>query len=183
MKGSSDLSDHLKGKNRFGKDVMTNIPSDAPFADSPGHKLRTSNTIVDRKVLAAREKDILEKRMDSKLMKKGKDQELEFVEFENELGIIRKNTTWKDEEENPIPNQFKGPSFRNKKEKFRFDGHKMMHHLDRILAWQNDEKFAPIHIDMGLTKFCNTACIYCYAVVQNMTKGVMIQRDALIRYK
>lgn len=169
-------------KNRFGKDTITNIPSDAPLADSPGHKLRTSNTIVDRKVLAAREKEILEKRVDSRQMDKLDDQELEFVEFEDEVGIIRKSTEWEEKDANTIPNMFTGPSHRNKGERFRFDGHKMMHHMDRIIAWQNGEKFAPIHIDMGLTKFCNTACIYCYAVVQNMTKGVMIGRDALLRY-
>jgi molybdenum cofactor biosynthesis enzyme MoaA len=35
---------------------------------------------------------------------------------------------------------------------------------------------------MGLTKYCNTACLYCYAVVQNMTKGTQIAEDALLRY-
>jgi len=50
------------------------------------------------------------------------------------------------------------------------------------MAWQNGEHFAPVHIDMGLTKFCNTACIYCYAVVQNMTKGQMIEHESLLRF-
>ncbi|MBF0095967.1 MAG: radical SAM protein [Magnetococcales bacterium] len=81
-----------------------------------------------------------------------------------------------------VPNQFTGPSFRNKRERFRFDGHKMMYHLDRVMAWQKGERFAPVHIDMGLTKFCNTGCIYCYAVVQNMDRGTMIASDALLRY-
>ena len=57
-----------------------------------------------------------------------------------------------------------------------------MYHLDRVQAWERGERFAPVHIDMGLSKFCNTACIYCYAVVQNMTRGTMIKRDALLRY-
>ncbi|MEO5340784.1 MAG: radical SAM protein [Magnetococcus sp. MYC-9] len=81
-----------------------------------------------------------------------------------------------------VPNRFTGPSFRNPREKFRFDGHKMIYHLDRVAAWQRGERFAPVHIDMGLTKFCNTACVYCYAVVQNMNRGTMIEREALLRF-
>jgi MoaA/NifB/PqqE/SkfB family radical SAM enzyme len=170
-------------KNRFGENTITNIPEDAPLAQSPGHKLRTSNTIVDRKILAEQEKELLKNMPDSKKMDKLEDQTLEFVEFEDEVGVIRMpEKTEEDKQENEIPNLFTGPSYRNKPSRFRFDGHKMMHHLDRIAAWQNGEKFAPIHIDMGLTKFCNTACIYCYAVVQNMTKGTMIKRDALLNY-
>ncbi|MEO5362815.1 MAG: radical SAM protein [Magnetococcus sp. DMHC-8] len=83
---------------------------------------------------------------------------------------------------NFVPNQFTGPSFRNQRERFRFDGHKMMYHLDRVAAWQRGERIAPVHIDMGLTKFCNTACIYCYAVVQNMDRGTLIEREALLRF-
>ncbi|MBF0622608.1 MAG: radical SAM protein [Magnetococcales bacterium] len=150
-----------RDKNRFGQHIQTDIPDDAPLADRPGHKLRTSNTIVDRQALSNQSKETLQP-----------------VTFEDQTGFIR----MVDETEPEIPNQFTGPSFRNKKEKFRFDGHKMLHHLDRVQAWQKGERFAPVHIDMGLTKFCNTACIYCYAVVQNMTRGVMIQRDVLLRY-
>ena len=73
------------------------------------------------------------------------DQTLEFVEFEDEVGVIRMpEQTGEDKQENETPNLFTGPSYRNKPSRFRFDGHKMMHHLDRIAAWQNGEKFAPI---------------------------------------
>lgn len=174
------MENSSENKNRFGKDSKTNIPSDAPLANSPGHKLRTSATIVDRKVLAEREKELLQKRLDSEKIEKSENQTIEFVKFHDEVGLIRGEE--KKEEPAPVPNLFTGPSYRNKTERFRFDGHKMMHHLDRIAAWQKGERFAPIHIDMGLTKFCNTACIYCYAVVQNMTKGTMIAGDALLRY-
>ena len=111
-------------------------------------------------------------------------QEIEVIQFEDQKGIIRKESLGVDitHEGDSTPNQFTGPSFRNQRERFRFDGHKMLHHLDRVQAWQRGERFAPIHIDMGLTKFCNTACIYCYAVVQNMTKGAMIQREPLLNY-
>ena len=166
-------------KNISSSDKQTNIPKDAPLADKPGHKLRTSSVIVDRKVLAESMKTIEKNLLDTQKLEKIDDQELEYVEYEDQVGVIRVSSA---SEPESIPNQFTGPTYRNKKERFRFDGHKMMHHLDRIRAWQNGEKFAPIHIDMGLSKFCNTACIYCYAVVQNMTKGTMIARDALLRY-
>lgn len=79
------------------------------------------------------------------------------------------------------PNQYNGHTYKNTKEKFRLDGHKLLYHLDRVLAWQKGERIAPIHIDMGLTKFCNMACVYCIGVTQMMDKGAMIQRDALLR--
>ena len=80
------------------------------------------------------------------------------------------------------PNQYTGHTYKNKPEKFRLDGHKMLYHLDRILEWQKGERIAPIHIDMGLTKFCNVGCIYCIGVTQGMEKGVMIKRDALLNF-
>ena len=172
--------DKTISKNRFGKDTVTAIPEDAPLARMPGHKLRTSNVIVDRKVLAAQEKELLEQQADSTTLDVLSNQNLEYVEAAGQIGVVRVNRGWKDE--SGIPNRFTGPTFHTKRERFRFDGHKMMHHIDRIAAWQRGEKFAPIHIDMGLTKFCNTACLYCYAVVQNMTRGTMISRDALLRY-
>ena len=153
-------------KNRFGEAAVTAIPVDAPRAEKPGHKLRTSNDIVDRS------------RLSSEAIVTVQGQRLTTVQYEDQQGVVRVNV----DEPASVPNQFTGPSFRNPKERFRFDGHKMMHHLDRVQAWQNGERFAPIHIDMGLTKFCNTACLYCYAVVQNMTKGSLIAPDALLRF-
>lgn len=81
-----------------------------------------------------------------------------------------------------LPNQFLGHTFKNKGEKFRLDGHKLIYHLDRVLAWLKGERIAPIQIDMGLTKFCNIGCIYCIGVTQGMHKGEMIQGDALMRF-
>ncbi|MCP4696467.1 MAG: radical SAM protein [Gammaproteobacteria bacterium] len=167
------MSEQNKAVNRFGKEVVTDIPEDAPMAEKPGHKLRTSNRIVDRQKLGE-STGVESAKLDSL-----QGQEIKFVEYDDQVGIVRQDQEWKDKE---TPNLFTGPSYRNKGERFRFDGHKMLYHLDRVRAWQNGERFAPVHIDMGLTKFCNTACLYCYAVVQNMTKGQMIQRDALLRY-
>lgn len=80
------------------------------------------------------------------------------------------------------PNQYSGHTFKNKKEKYRLDGHKLIYHLDRVLAWLKGERIPPIHIDMGITKFCNIGCIYCMGVLQGMNKGAMIRRDALLRF-
>ncbi|MFH1359722.1 MAG: radical SAM protein [Candidatus Omnitrophota bacterium] len=79
------------------------------------------------------------------------------------------------------PNQYTGHTFLNKPLRFRLDSHKLLHHLDRVLAWQRGERITPIHIDMGLTKFCNVGCIYCIGVTQIMTKGELIAREALLR--
>ena len=153
--------------NQFGNTINTIIPEDAPLRQNPGHKLRTSRRIVDRQQLG---EDFYE------------DHGVQKVVFEDQVGFVRQGTDKVDSKQNSAPNHFTGPSFRNLQERFRFDGHKMMYHLDRVADWKMGKRFAPIHIDMGLTKFCNTACIYCYAVVQNMTKGLMIQEEALMRY-
>ena len=81
------------------------------------------------------------------------------------------------------PNQYTGHTYKNKSEKYRLDGHKLLYHLDKILEWQRGERIAPIQIDMGLTKFCNVGCIYCIGVTQGgMTKGMMIEPEALMRF-
>lgn len=168
-------------KNRFGEEAPTAIPTDLRKAAQPGHKLRTSNVIVDRKALQHTEA-AAEQVLPLDQLATLPDQEIKLVENAGQVGIIRFEKSKSGTQPNAVPNSFTGPSYRATREKFRFDGHKMLYHLDRIQAWQQGERFAPIHIDMGLTKFCNTACLYCYAVVQNMTKGTMIQRDALLRY-
>ncbi|MBF8273521.1 MAG: radical SAM protein [Magnetococcales bacterium] len=150
--------------NRFGHYTQDLVPDDVPLAERPGHKLRTSTVIVDRAKLTTHPA------------------ENESFQNGDAPSGTQVNSVVDGGGATDIPNLFSGPSFRNPRERFRFDGHKMVYHLDRVLAWQRGERFAPIHIDMGLTKFCNTACIYCYAVVQNMTKGTMIQREALLRY-
>ncbi|MDH5728944.1 MAG: radical SAM protein [Gammaproteobacteria bacterium] len=80
------------------------------------------------------------------------------------------------------PNQYNGHTYKNPPQKYRLDGHKMIYHMDRIVAWKNGERIAPIHIDMGITKFCNVGCTYCLGVTQGMTKGTMIEPEALLRF-
>ena len=82
-----------------------------------------------------------------------------------------------------LPNQYTGHTYKNEPEKFRLDAHKLIYHLDRVLEWQKEERIAPGQIDIGLTKFCNVACVYCIGVTQGgMTKGEMIEPSALLRF-
>ena len=61
------------------------------------------------------------------------------------------------------------------------DGTKMLWHMDRIIKhYDKGERVAPIHIDMGLTKFCNVNCVFCYGIYQNMSKE-FIHREALLQ--
>ncbi|OGU10278.1 MAG: radical SAM protein [Geobacteraceae bacterium GWC2_58_44] len=55
--------------------------------------------------------------------------------------------------------------------------------MDRVKQWMDGERVGPIQIDMGLTKFCNVACVYCIGVTQGgMQKGQMIEPEALLRF-
>ncbi|MBF0422991.1 MAG: radical SAM protein [Magnetococcales bacterium] len=158
------MDDHDNPSGVEGKGEGGAIDS-VPLVYRPGHKLRqASQAIVDRKKLSE--------------VYAGRESALQ-VNSEGAEGRQRHDPSL---HEGAPPNLFTGPSFRNPRERYRMDGHKLMYHLDRVLAWQNGERIAPIHIDMGLTKFCNTACIYCYAVVQNMSRGTMIARDALLGF-
>ena len=73
---------------------------------------------------------------------------------------------------------------RAKNDKFLLDGNKMLWHQDRVEAFHKGERFAPVHIDQGLSKGCNIACHYCYGVTQGnfYKKGSerIFERDALL---
>ncbi len=56
------------------------------------------------------------------------------------------------------------------------DGTKIAWHTDRIRAWERGERIAPITIDMALTRACNFACHYCYAMLQENDRKVINQR-------
>ena len=53
------------------------------------------------------------------------------------------------------------------------DGTKIAWHQDRIKAWERGERIAPITIDMALTRACNFACEYCYAMLQENDRRVI----------
>ena len=46
------------------------------------------------------------------------------------------------------------------------DGTKNAWHLDRVRAWERGERIAPITVDMALTRGCDIACVFCYAVME-----------------
>jgi len=46
------------------------------------------------------------------------------------------------------------------------DSHKLAYHMDRIKAWESGERFAPVSVDMALTRGCGAMCTFCYAMMQ-----------------
>lgn len=71
-------------------------------------------------------------------------------------------------------------------DQYLMDDHKMLWHLDRIVAWQQGEKIAPLHIDAGMSKGCNIRCEYCYGALQGNffrdSAKIYFPREALIQY-
>ena len=61
------------------------------------------------------------------------------------------------------------------------DGTKIAWHLDRVQAWERGERIAPITIDMALTRACNFACQFCYAMLQENDRQV-ITREVIFRF-
>jgi len=60
--------------------------------------------------------------------------------------------------------------------KLILDGTKIDWHHDRIREWEDGKRIAPITIDMALTRACNYACEFCYAVLQeNERKPITIE--------
>ena len=60
------------------------------------------------------------------------------------------------------------------------DGHKLAWHKEKVEAWLNGERIAPITIDCALTRKCNYKCVYCYGQLQandekKMTKDVIFR--------
>lgn len=56
------------------------------------------------------------------------------------------------------------------------DGTKVAWHQERIKAWERGERIAPITIDMSLTRACNYACHFCYAMLQENERQVINQK-------
>jgi MoaA/NifB/PqqE/SkfB family radical SAM enzyme len=66
------------------------------------------------------------------------------------------------------------------------DSHKMLWHLDRIVAQKKGDSFAPIYIDVGFSKGCNIKCHYCYGMTQGNQfkkgKQITFPREPLLQY-
>ena len=56
-------------------------------------------------------------------------------------------------------------------ERMILDGHKLPWHMDRVAAWERGERIAPITIDMALTRKCDAACSFCYAMLHENEGG------------
>ncbi|MCP5366064.1 MAG: radical SAM protein [Hyphomicrobiales bacterium] len=65
--------------------------------------------------------------------------------------------------------------------KLILDGTKIAWHAERVAAWQRGERIAPITIDMALTRACNFACEYCYAMLQENDRKV-INRKVIFEF-
>ena len=60
------------------------------------------------------------------------------------------------------------------------DSHKLSYHYDRVEAWENGKKIAPISVDMALTRACGAMCSFCYAMVQEpQERSTIKEKDAL----
>ncbi|MCO5144087.1 MAG: radical SAM protein [Oligoflexia bacterium] len=60
--------------------------------------------------------------------------------------------------------------------KLILDGTKIAWHEERVNAWLRGERVAPITIDMALTRACNYACHYCYAMLQENDRKTINQK-------
>lgn len=66
-----------------------------------------------------------------------------------------------------------------KKPTLLLDTHKLAWHYDRVEAWENHERIAPISVDMALTRACQANCRGCYAVLQEPQERSRITLDNL----
>jgi MoaA/NifB/PqqE/SkfB family radical SAM enzyme len=55
------------------------------------------------------------------------------------------------------------------------DSHKLSYHYDRVEAWENGERIAPITVDMALSRACGAMCSFCYAMVQEPQERAVIK--------
>jgi MoaA/NifB/PqqE/SkfB family radical SAM enzyme len=62
------------------------------------------------------------------------------------------------------------------KKELILDSTKIMWHRESLEKWKKGERFAPITIDMALTRACNYKCVYCYSQLQdNHSKKITIE--------
>ena len=60
------------------------------------------------------------------------------------------------------------------------DSHKLSYHYDRLENWLNNERIAPVSVDMSLTRACGAMCSFCYAMVQEPQERQTIkEKEAL----
>ena len=65
-----------------------------------------------------------------------------------------------------MTNKISNNAVDTKEGKLILDSHKLSYHYDRVQAWENNERVAPVSVDMALTRACGAMCSFCYAMVQ-----------------
>ncbi len=60
------------------------------------------------------------------------------------------------------------------------DSHKLSYHMDRVRAWEAGERFAPVSVDMALTRACSSMCSFCYAMVQEPQERAPIKTETAL---
>lgn len=79
-----------------------------------------------------------------------------------------------------LSTEFQNNSVDTKSGKLILDSHKLAYHYQRVLAWENNERIAPVSVDMALTRACGAMCSFCYAMVQEPQERSTIKvKDAL----
>ena len=74
----------------------------------------------------------------------------------------------------------KDNSINTKEGELILDSHKLSYHYDRVEAWENGERIAPVCVDMALTRACGAMCSFCYAMVQEPQERATIKtKEAL----
>ncbi len=67
------------------------------------------------------------------------------------------------------------------KDNRRMDDSKLLWHMDRVIEhFDKGNRVVPIHIDWGLSKFCDSNCVFCFGIFQNIKKEY-IKREPLLR--
>lgn len=61
------------------------------------------------------------------------------------------------------------------------DGTKIGWHEDRLQQWRAGERFAPLTVDLALTRACNYGCHFCYAMLQENEKRT-ITKDVIYSF-
>ena len=65
--------------------------------------------------------------------------------------------------------------------KLILDSHKLSFHYEKVQAWENGEKIAPVSVDMALTRACGAMCSFCYAIMQEPQERPQITIENSLR--
>ena len=71
--------------------------------------------------------------------------------------------------------KFQSNAVNTKEGKLILDSHKLSYHYDRVEAWENGERIAPVSVDMALTRACGAMCSFCYAMIQEPQERMPIK--------